>query len=216
MCKHKHVFRIGYGIIDILTSSSFCQKLTNENADDGWLLLVKTELQCEMLMVLLGTAVTSDELSFVTSVSLIHTEIPLETSSIPLKRDSLLIWGISPCSSPGGEEQLVKSENSSTISTPKVLSGSDWLCSNSCWTWKESSQSPSVNRSGEHLWSKSNDEGRCWCWLRSAWTWWWFPLLADWADDEDTTDAEGWLVVFCWLLPPRWQPPIRASTCRRI
>lgn len=168
-----------------------------------------------VLRILLETTVTSDELSFVTSVSLIHMEIPLYlTSSIPLKRDSLLIWGISPCSSTGGEEQLVKSDN---FSTPEVLSGSDWFCSNSCWMWKESSHSPSVNRSGEHLWSKAiaNDEGRCWCWLTSAWTWLWLPLLADWAEDEDSADAEGWLVVFCWLLLPRWQPPIRASTCRR-
>lgn len=172
-----------------------------------------------LLLIPLGTAVTSDKLSLFTSVSLIHTEIPLETSSIPLKRDSLLIWGISPCSSTGDEEQLVKSDNLSTISSPEVLSGSDWFRSNSCWMWKESSHSPSVNRSGEHLWSKAraaNGEGRCWCWPTSAWTWLWLPLLAGWAEDEDSADAEGWLVVFCWLLLPRWQPPIRASTCRRI
>lgn len=84
------------------------------------------------MLVLLLTAVPSDELSSVTSVSLIHEDIPLVTSSIPLKRDSLLIWGVSPCSLTGGEQQLFKSDNLSTVSTSAVLSGSDWGRSNPC------------------------------------------------------------------------------------
>lgn len=170
-----------------------------------------------LMLVLLLTAVPSSELSSVTSVSLTHGDIPLVTSSIPLKRDSLLIWGVSPCSLTGGEQQLFKSDNLSPVSTSAVLSGSDWRRSNSCWMGQKSSQSPSANRSGEHLWSKAiaaKDDGRFWCWL--ACTRLWSPLLTDWVEGNDSADVEGWLVVLCWLFLTRWQPPVRASTCRRI
>lgn len=167
-----------------------------------------------LMLVLLLTAVPSDELSSATSVSLIHGDIPLVTSSIPLKRDSLLIWGVSPCSLTGGEQQLFKSDNVSTLSSPAVLSGSNWCRSNSCWMGQKSSHSPLANRSGEHLWSKARaakDDGRFWCWL--VWTRLWLPYLVE---GKDSPDVESWLVVLCWLFLTRWQPPVRASTCRRI
>lgn len=202
-------------ITDLLIRSSCCQKLTNENADTGWLLLLRTELQTVVLMVLpltlliLLPAVTSVELSSVPFVSLIHGDTPLVTSSIPLKRDSLLIWGVSPCSSAGSEEQpfVFTSDSLSTGPSPAVLPAFDWFRSSSCWVGQDSSFSPSFSRSGEHLWSNARvakDDGRFSCCVKLAWA------------DKDSADVEGWLAVFCWLLLTRWQPPIRASHCRRI
>lgn len=198
-----------YDIIDVLIRSSVCQKLTKENADTGWLQLLRAALQTVVLLLLPPMlfitllAVTSAELSTVPSVSLIHSDPPLVTSSIPRKSDSLLMWGVSPCSSAGGEEQpfVFTSDNLSTGPAPAVPSAFDCLRSRPCWVGQNSTHSPSFRQSGEHLWSNARAakaDGSFCCWA------------------ADSADVEGWLAVFCWLLLPRWQPGIRALHCRRI
>lgn len=179
---------------------SACQRLRNEKADCGWLLSAGAELELDKARTLScwPTGLPSSSPSPLTTLSgsLRHCALPLVTSSMPLKRNSLLVQGRCSSSSTGAE--ALQSASTSADLWPALLCP-DWFPDSSLSGWQSFACSPRNSPSAAVTWLTGHDGRLC---------------------AGKSTDASwdgGWLLSgsSLWVCedPP---PAMRASNCRKI